>query len=136
VKILSFALFLKMNIKRQYDSTIPWFFINGKQHLLDDVFIKSIPKSTVAYWMSKGYENYYGQQYRYIMTESMELFELYHKLERLKKVLFGIAKTWIGISKIVLPLLHKDKDKTEWLLNQTQSLFQALPKKLALYHPC
>lgn len=122
---------MKMNTKRQYDSIIPWLYIHEKQHLLDDNFRKSISSTTVSYWRSKGYENYYGQEYRYIMAESMDLYELIHERHQLKKTLFAIAKVWISISKKALPILHKDKGNSAWLLDQTQNLFKTFSKKTA-----
>lgn len=126
------AISLKMTSKRQYDSIIPWLYIHDKQHLLNEDFRKSISNTTVSYWKSKGYENYYGQEYRYIMAESMDLYELIHERDQLKKTLFAIAKAWICISNKILPILHKEKRNSAWLLDQTQNLFKTFSKKTAL----
>jgi transposase InsO family protein len=117
--------------RRKYDSTIPWMFSQNKEHLLDSEFRKSIPKSTQSDWKN-GFENYYGHEYRNMLNDALEYHILLLEHQKLKKILNGISKVWISLSKIVHPILHKDKDFSQTLVNHTQMLFQYFPKKIAL----
>ncbi len=121
-----------MQTKHKYDTIVPLLFIEGKEHLLEENFRKSIPKSTIYHWKTTGYENYYGYQYRQTVAEAIDFHSVYLEHERLKKVINCITKTWINVSQIILPILHKRKDLSEFIMNQTQFLMKTLPKKTAL----
>ncbi len=42
------------------------------------------------------------------------------------------GKIWVSVSKVVMPVLHGMKEHKELLVNETQRLFTAVPKKVAL----
>lgn len=121
------------NSRTKYDSIIPWLYINQKEHLLDDTFRKSIPHSTIHDWRQQQSESFYGYNYRETMNMALDEHLLFLQHQKLKKILFTIAKTWINLSKYIHPLIHKDKKFKHVLIEQVQLLNTVIPKKTSLH---
>lgn len=121
-----------MHQHRKYDSTIPWLFLNNKENLLDDAFRKSIPRSTIADWKNKGFDGYYGGQYRAICAEALDREIILQDYKNLRKTMNGLIRVWVSMSEVLIPLLHSDKKRSAWLVEHTQQLKRVLPKKTAL----
>lgn len=118
--------------RTSYDTAIIWLYANNKEHLLPEEFRKQIPSSTISDFRNRNYSNYYGYQHRNIIQQALDYHELYAKYEKLNKMLFCLSKSWISISKSILPIIHKNKHFSEQLINETQRLFTVLHKKTAL----
>jgi hypothetical protein len=118
--------------RTSYDTAIIWLYANQKEHLLPVEFRNRIPSSTISDFRNRNYSNYFGSEHRQIIQEALEYYELFSKYQKINSTLLTISKTWRTISKNVLPLLHKNKNISENLLNETQRLFSALSKKSAL----
>ena len=101
---------IQKNSRTKYDSMIPWLYINQKEHLLDDTFRKSIPHSTIHDWRHQEPESFYGYKYRETMNVALDEHILFLEHQKLKKLLFTIGKTWINLSKYLLPVIHKHKN--------------------------
>lgn len=123
----------KTTTRTKYDSLIPWLYINQKEHLLDEQFRKSIPYSTIHDWRKLQSESFFGYQYRDIMNVALDEHILFLEYQKLKKVLFTIGKTWINLSKYILPVIHKHKNFKPVLIEQTQLLSTVIPKKTSLH---
>lgn len=100
----------KITTRTKYDSIIPWLYINQKEYLLDDLFRKTIPYSTIHDWRNQQSESFYGFQYRATMNVALDEHLLFLEHQKLKKILFTIGKSWIKFSKYILPVVHKHKN--------------------------
>ncbi|WMJ73489.1 hypothetical protein RCC89_09995 [Cytophagaceae bacterium ABcell3] len=116
--------------RAKYDSFVIYLYANNKEHLLPVSFRKNIPYSTASTWRKTDCSSYTGHQFRNMQKESLEWYELMQENKRLKSILFAIARVWISISGIVLPVLKKHHG--EMLINEVQGLLKILPANLSL----
>lgn len=123
----------KPTSRTKYDSIIPWLYINQKEHILSEEFRKTIPYSTIHGWRNSETDSFYGHQYRETMNLAIEDYMLFYENQQLKKVLFTIGRTWINLSKYILPVIHKHKNFKSILVEQVQLLNQSLSKNTALH---
>jgi hypothetical protein len=67
-----------------------------------------------------------------IYTSAIDREALLEQYQTLKKTVDGIIRIWFSMSSVLIPLLHKDKKHSAWLVDHTQQLIKILPKKTAL----
>ena len=115
-----------------YDTAVVWLYANQKEHLLPEQFRNEIPSSTISDFRNRNYSKYHGHEHRHIIQHALDYHELYFKYRQLNKFVYTISKSWVALSKSLLPVLHKNKDFSELLLSETQRLLTVLPKKLSL----
>lgn len=118
--------------RKKYDSTLIWFFCSGKDELVPNHIKNQIPHSTISTWRSTSFDSYFGHEIRNIQDEALDYFSLFHKHKNLKKTIRVIAKVWVTVSKIVLPVLKKQKEYQEILVDSIQQLFTVFNRKMAL----
>lgn len=118
--------------RKKYDSFLVLLYSQGKEHVLPEEFRRTIPYSTTSTWRKTDYSGYYGAEYRHIQEKGMEWYELHNEYRRLEKVTRVFSRVWVSVSKVVMPVLHGMKEYKELLVNETQRLFTAIPKKVAL----
>ncbi|WMJ74868.1 hypothetical protein RCC89_17120 [Cytophagaceae bacterium ABcell3] len=111
-------------VRTKYDSFVIFLYASNKEHLLPGSF------STASTWRKIDYSSYTGHQFRNMQKESLDWYELLQENKKLKSVLFAVARVWIGISAIVIPVLKKHHG--EVLTNEIQSLQKILPANLSL----
>lgn len=114
--------------RRKYDSVVVWLVNNKKQHLLSPEFIKSIPSSTLHEWKNLDFDAYYGNEYSKILDSGVEHIELFEDRQRLKKIVFSLAKSWITLSDTLLPVFSKSSK----IIEEIQKLSTVIPKNIVL----
>jgi hypothetical protein len=100
-------------LKNKYDTSLIFLYAIGKENLLPAEFRKQIPYSTISTWRKTNYSNYLGHEYRYHFDNAFKTYELNSKNNQLRLLLFGLARSWISISHILVPLIkqtHGNKD--------------------------
>jgi hypothetical protein len=100
-------------MKNKYDSAVVFLYAIGKEHVLPPDFRRQIPYSTISTWRKADYGNYLGHEFRYHFNDSFKAFELAKENERLKQVMYGMARSWISLSHIILPLVKKSNNNKE-----------------------
>jgi transposase InsO family protein len=116
--------------KNKYDTLLVWYYCEGKEELVPPHIRKLIPASTASTWRKTDFSTFIGHELRKIQKEAIEQYELFEKHRKLKKSLMVIAKAWLCISNIILPVLQKQKQYAESYIDAIQLLFVAFPKNL------
>lgn len=100
-------------MKNKYDSSVVFLYLMGKEDLLPAYFRKKIPYSTISTWRKSDSTSYLGHEFRHFFTEIFTGAEVKLEYVRLKKMLFAIARSWITLSHIILPLVKESKNNKE-----------------------
>jgi putative transposase len=85
----------------------------GKEDLLPHSFRKQIPYSTISSWRKTDSTSYLGHEFRYFFTEAFTGAEVKLKVLQQKKLLHSIARSWITLSHIILPLVRSSNNNKE-----------------------
>lgn len=100
-------------MKNKYDTSVVFLYAMGKENLLPEEFRKRILYSTISTWRKTDYSNYLGHEFRYHFNEAFKSFELQNENKRLKSEMYAIARSWINLSHILLPLIKKSNNNKE-----------------------
>ena len=92
-------------MKNKYDSSVVFLYAIGREQLLPLDFRKKIPYSTISSWRKTNYGNYLGHEFRYHFSDAFKCFELESENNRLKSRLLSLARSWLTLSHIILPLV-------------------------------
>tara|TARA_R110002072_G_scaffold131513_3_gene271061 strand:- start:1114 stop:2388 length:1275 start_codon:yes stop_codon:yes gene_type:complete len=116
--------------RKKYDSFIIQLYNQNKENLLPKNIKSQIPHSTASGWRNLDYQTYFGHEAKQIQNEALEYYELFQNYTNLKRTFQIVAKFWVSISKIVMPMLNKAKEHQEIIVCEIQRLFTVFPKKL------
>lgn len=94
-------------MKNKYDSSVVFLYLMGKEDLLPYSFRKQIPYSTISSWRKTDSTSYLGHEFRYFFTEAFTSADVKLKMLQQKKLLHSIARSWITLSHIILPLVKQ-----------------------------
>lgn len=100
-------------MKNKYDTSVVFLYAIGKESLLPDDFRKKIPYSTISTWRKTDYSNYLGHEFRYHFKDAFKSFELESENKRLKRYMMVLARSWITLSHIMLPLVKQSNSNKE-----------------------
>ncbi|MBK7817915.1 MAG: DDE-type integrase/transposase/recombinase [Sphingobacteriaceae bacterium] len=100
-------------MKNKYDSSVVFLYLMGKEALLPHSFRKQIPYSTICSWRKTDSTSYLGHEFRYFFTEAFTGAEVKLKVLQQKKLLHSIARSWITLSHIILPLVKSSNNNKE-----------------------
>ena len=117
--------------RAKYHSSIVLLYLCHKEHLLPDQFRKSIPYSTAATWRKSSETSFVGHEFSSMQQQGLEWVELFLKYQNLKHTILFIAKVWIRLSDLFVPLFNK-KIHQQRVINEIQYLCFLLPKKIVL----
>ncbi len=92
-------------MKNKYDSSVVFLYSIGREHLLPLEFRQKIPYSTISTWRKTNYGNYLGHEFRYHFNDAFKCLELESENKRLKSKLRSIARSWLTLSHLILPLV-------------------------------
>lgn len=124
-------------MKNKYDTSVVFLYAMGKENLLPVDFRRKIPYSTISTWRKADYSHYLGHEFRYHFNDAFKSFELQNENKRLKSEMYALARSWITLSHILLPLIKKSNNnkgeqfkvlttinylKGHWGLNRTLKL--------------
>lgn len=107
-------------MKNKYDTSVVFLYAMGQEHLLPQNFRRKIPYSTISTWRKTNFSGYLGSEYRYFFEEAFKNFEYAHELKKLKSLLTAIARSWISMSQIILPLVKQSNGNKELQLKILQ----------------
>ena len=97
-------------MKNKYDSSVVFLYAIGREQLLPLDFRKKIPYSTISSWRKTNYGNYLGHEFRYHFSDAFKCFELESENNRLKSRLLSLARSWLTLSHIILPLVKTTRN--------------------------
>lgn len=100
-------------MKKKYDSSVVFLYAIGKENLLPEDFRKKIPYSTISTWRKADYSKYLGHEFRYHFDDSFSVYELSAENKRLKSLLYNLSKSWLTLSRVLLPIVKKAKGDKE-----------------------
>jgi hypothetical protein len=100
-------------MKNKYDSSVVFLYLMGKEELLPHSFRKKIPYSTISSWRKTDSSSFMGHEFRYFFNEAFTGAEVKLQYVQLKKMLFAIARSWITLSHIILPLVKQSNNNKE-----------------------
>ncbi len=92
-------------MKNKYDSSVVFLYAIGKEDLLPREFRRQIPYSTISSWRKNDYSQYLGHEFRYFFDEAFSSAELSHRYHKLKKTMMSLARSWITLSDMFVPLV-------------------------------
>ena len=64
--------------------------------------------------------------------EALDFHALLARYQRLRTTVITLAKVWMNVSDLVLPVLHRNKEHGERLINAVQLLFTVMARRKAL----
>jgi len=99
-------------MKNKYDSSVVFLYSIGKEDLLPQAFRKQIPYSTISTWRKSNYKNYLGHEYRYYFDQAFSSADLNLRYLQLKKSMRSLARSWVTLSHILLPIIKKSCNET------------------------
>ena len=94
-------------MKNKYDTSVIFLYAIGREHLLPHDCRKKIPYSTISTWRHTNYGNYLGHEFRYHFNDAFKSFELQQKNTQLRITLRSLARSWLTLSNIILPMVKK-----------------------------
>lgn len=100
-------------MKNKYDSSVVFLYLMGKEDLLPAHFRKQIPYSTISSWRKTDSTSYLGHEFRYFFTEAFTGTEVKLQVMQLKRTLMSVARSWITLSHIILPLVKQSNNNKE-----------------------
>src|SRR5215216_7692948 len=112
-------------MKNKYDSSVIFLYAMGKEQLLPHDFRKQIPYSTISTWRKNDYGNYIGHEFRSFFDSSVDIAQVKYKYLQLKKTVAGLARSWVTLSHIILPLVKaagNDKKSQLSVLNAINTM--------------
>ncbi|MEX2597317.1 MAG: DDE-type integrase/transposase/recombinase [Salibacteraceae bacterium] len=118
--------------KNRYDSFLVWLYCNDKAHLIPNHIKQLIPNSTASTWRNVDYNNFIGNELRTIQNEALDHYTLLQEHRNLKRVVTVITKVWLGVSSVLMPIIHKQKEMEALIVDEVQRLFVVMPKRTAL----
>lgn len=77
----------------------------GKEHLLPAEFRRKIPYSTIYNWRKNEYQHYLGNEFRLFFDQAFSSAELNYRYHALKKQMMSLARSWVSLSHILLPII-------------------------------
>lgn len=92
-------------MKNKYDTSVVFLYAIGKEHLLPAHFRKQIPYSTIADWRKNDYSQYLGHEFRRYFDQAFTSAELNMRYESLKKTMTSLARSWIELSHVLVPMV-------------------------------
>ncbi|MDP3557665.1 MAG: integrase core domain-containing protein [Bacteroidota bacterium] len=122
-------------MKNKYDTSVVFLYAMGKEHLLPYHFRKQIPYSTIADWRKNDYSQYLGHEFRFFFDQAFSSAELNFKYYKLKKTLMSLARSWISLSHILVPIVKSaagDKKNQLSILNSVNYMKNHLGLERAL----
>ena len=96
-------------MKNKYDTSVVFLYTIGKEHLLPLDFRKQIPYSTIADWRKNDYSQYLGNEFRYFFDQAFSSAELNYRYHTLKKQMMSLARSWVALSHIMLPIVKNSQ---------------------------
>jgi hypothetical protein len=90
--------FRKKDMRSKYDTSVI-----GKEKLLSADFRKKIPYSTISSWRKMDCSKYLGHEFRYHFNDAFKVFEMKSENARLRSLMFGISRSWLSLSYLILP---------------------------------
>ena len=100
-------------IKNKYDTSVIFLYAIGKENLLPTEFRKKIPYSTISSWRKTNYSKYLGHEFRYHFDDAFKAYEVNAENRQLRLLLFGLARSWITLSHILMPLIKQANGNKE-----------------------
>ncbi|MBK6985663.1 MAG: hypothetical protein IPH32_13330 [Bacteroidetes bacterium] len=117
-------------IKNKYDTSVIFLYAIGKENLLPTEFRKQIPYSTISTWRKTNYSKYLGHEYRYHFDDAFKAYEVNAENRQLRLLLFGLARSWITLSHILMPLIKQANGNKELQLKVLTGLLHLSCKPL------
>lgn len=107
-------------MKNKYDTSVVFLYSIGKEHLLPAEFRRKIPHSTIYNWRKFNYGEYLGNEFRLFFDQAFSSAELNYRYHALKKQMMSLARSWVALSHIMLPIvksLQGDKQSQNSILS-------------------
>jgi transposase InsO family protein len=124
---------MQMVHRKKYDTFLVWLYLNGMEHLIPKHIRDNIPHSTISTWRNNvDYNSFYGHELRAVLQQAMEQYILQEENRQLKLLIRVIIKSWLSVAGILMPVIKKNKEYHELLINEVQRLFTVIPKRTAL----
>jgi transposase InsO family protein len=122
-------------MKNKYDTAVVFLYSIGKEAMLPSEFRKQIPYSTISDWRRTDHTKYLGHEFRYFFDDALSSLELKYRYHKLKKLLTGLARSWITLSHLVVPFVKNSCDNKAnrvYVLNAINLLRSSLGFERAL----
>ena len=116
----------------RYDTSLITLFALGKEQLVPDHLRALVPHSTASAWRKRDVTSLLGHELRAVHAEALDFHALFARHQRLRSTVIVLAKVWMHVSDIVLPVLLRNKAHGERLVNAVQLLFTVMPRRKAL----
>lgn len=100
-------------MRNKYDTAVVFLYAIGKENLLPYEFRKQIPYSTIFGWRQTDFTKYQGYEFRSFFTESINNGELVFKYLKLKSTLMSLARSWLTLSHVILPIVKQSTGNKE-----------------------
>ena len=101
-------------MKQKYDSSVVYLYSIGNENILPADFRKKIPYPTISTWRKTDYSQYIGHEFRYVFADAFTNAELSYRYHELKKGVMSMAKAWITLSSVIIPILKNTKGDKEF----------------------
>ena len=111
----------------RYDTSLVALFALGKEQLVPGHLRALVPHSTASAWRKRDVTSLLGHELRAVHAEALDFHALFARHQRLRSTVIVLAKVWMHVSDIVLPVLLRNKAHGERLVNAVQLLFTVLP---------
>jgi putative transposase len=118
-------------MKNKYDTSVIFLYAIGKENLLPLEFRKQIPYSTISTWRKTNYSNYLGHEFRYHFDDAFKSFELTAENKQLRSLLFGLSRSWITLSHILVPIIKQANGDKE-LQNKILTAINYLKEQIGI----
>jgi hypothetical protein len=108
--------------KKKYDTSVIMLYLLHQEHLLPKEFRKTIPYSTISSWRKSAYENYEGNQFRFLFDENWDSIRLKQENQKLRSTLMSIARSYVLLKTDMKDFIQNQKNKKEFQSHMVQAV--------------